>query len=80
MQNPNAAEATVTLTYMTGSGEIAGPTQTVPANSRYTFNVANDAPGQDSLSTKVTADMGVIAERSMYWNNRIGGHDSVGYK
>ncbi|MBU4441465.1 MAG: hypothetical protein KJ602_03280, partial [Actinobacteria bacterium] len=53
VQNPNDTEATVTLTYMTGSGEIAGPSETVPANSRKTFNVANHAPGQDSVSTKV---------------------------
>ena len=80
VQNPNANDATVTLTYMTPGGEIPGPTQTVPGNSRCTFNVANHAPGQDSVSTRVTADMGVIAERSMYWNNRQGGHDSIGYK
>jgi len=79
VQNPNATDATVTLTYMTPGGEIAGPTQTIDANSRYTFNVANHAPGQDSVSTKVTADTGVIAERAMYWNNRIGGHDSIGF-
>ena len=80
VQNPNDTAANVTLTYMTPSGEIAGPTQAIDPNSRYTFNVANSAPGQDSVSTKVTSDVGVIAERAMYWNNRIGGHDSVGYK
>ncbi|MBN1289676.1 MAG: hypothetical protein JXA49_08585, partial [Actinobacteria bacterium] len=31
-----------------------------------------------SVSTKVTADESIIAERAMYWGNRMGGHDSIG--
>lgn len=53
---------------------------TIPANSRQTFNVADTLPGADSVSTRVTCDKGVIAERAMYWGNRVGGHDSIGYR
>ncbi|MBN1288686.1 MAG: hypothetical protein JXA49_03510 [Actinobacteria bacterium] len=43
-----------------------------------TFNVADTVPGADSVSTTVESDIPVVAERAMYWNNRTGGHDSIG--
>jgi len=80
VQNPNPAPAKVTLSYMTASGKAGGPTVTIPANSRQTFNVADAVPGQWSVSTMVSADRPVVAERSVYWGNRKGGHDSVGVR
>jgi hypothetical protein len=41
-------------------------------------NVADAVPGNWSVSTSVASDVPVIAERAMYWNARMGGHDSVG--
>ena len=70
MQNPNPSPAEVSLTYMTVAGEVPGPGVTVPANSRMTFNVADTVPGQWSVSTMVTADRPVVAERSMYGDPR----------
>jgi hypothetical protein len=78
VQNPNAQAASVTLTYMTESGQVNGPTMNVPANSRQTFFVADTVPSDWSVSTKVTSNIPVIAERSMYGNNRTWGHDSIG--
>jgi hypothetical protein len=78
VQNPNSTPTKITLTYMTPGGSIAGPKVTLPANSRKTFFVADTVPNQWQVSTRVTADKPVIAERSMYGSNRTWGHDSVG--
>jgi Peptidase_C39 like family/Family of unknown function (DUF5719) len=77
VQNPGGSDAHVQLTYMTPSGPVAGPTATLPANSRKTFFVADRVPGQWSVSTKVASDVPVIAERAMYGPGRQWGHDSV---
>ncbi|MFH1151311.1 MAG: S8 family serine peptidase, partial [Actinomycetota bacterium] len=68
VQNPNSAEATVTLTYMTDEGPEEQAPFTMPANSRRTVRV-NDALPDKDFSTKVEADRGVIAERAMYWES-----------
>ncbi len=78
VQNPNEQPAEVKLEYMTASGQVDGPKLSLPAKSRQTFFVSDTAPNQWSVSTKVSADRPVIAERSMYGNGRTWGHDSVG--
>jgi subtilisin family serine protease len=77
IQNPNASEATCNVTYMI---EGAGPqtvTKKVPANSRKSFNMADDIGSKDA-SIKVESATPVIPERAMYRNNRREGHDSIG--
>jgi hypothetical protein len=77
IQNPNASWATCNVTYMI---EGAGPqtvTKQVPANSRKSFNMADDIGARDA-SIKVESDLPVIPERAMYRNNRREGHDSIG--
>jgi len=69
---------TARLTFLTTAGEIPGPSVTLGPKSRLSVSVADYAPNEWSVSTKITADNLVIAERSMYWNNRQGGHDSIG--
>ncbi len=66
VQNPNDSPATVTLTYMTPDGAQAGPVETLPANSRKSYNVALDVPDTWDVSTQVHADSPVVAERAMY--------------
>jgi serine protease len=78
IQNPNDASATAQLTFLTTAGEVSGPSVTLGPKSRQSINVAKYVPNEWSVSTKITADSLVIAERSMYWNNRQGGHDSIG--
>ncbi len=84
VQNPNSAAARVKLTYMTPSGKVGGPTVTLPANSRQTFFVADTVPNQWSVSTMVTSDNPVIAERAVYGSTASGtrtwGTDSIGVK
>jgi len=77
IQNPNGSEATCNVTYMI---EGEGPktfTKQVPANSRKSFNMADDIGSKDA-SIKVESSTPVIPERAMYRNNRREGHDSIG--
>jgi LEA14-like dessication related protein len=81
LQNPDKADATVTITYMLGTGENKTQKMTVKANSRSTVNV-NDFLGPDQdVSCKVTSDQGIVAERPIYFNYKNkwnGGHDVIG--
>ncbi|MFH1150469.1 MAG: DUF5719 family protein [Actinomycetota bacterium] len=77
IQNPNGKDANLLLTYMI---ENEGPRtfeKVVPANSRRSFNMAEDIGAKDA-SIKVESDLGVIPERAMYRDNRREGHGSVG--
>ena len=70
VQNPGDVDANITITYMTPKGPITGPIDVVPAHSRKTYNVADTVQGEWSVSTMVTADNPVIAERAVYGNSR----------
>ncbi len=77
IQNPNAQAASLQVTYMIeGEGPLTLD-KTVGANSRATFNMADDIGAADA-SIKVQSDVPVIPERAMYRNNRREGHDSIG--
>ena len=79
VQNPNPTEAKVTLTYMTPEGPVEQKPFTMEQHSRKTIRVNDQLPGKD-LSTMVSADKPIIAERAMYWDNGTGEacHDSIG--
>jgi hypothetical protein len=84
VQNPNDVPADVTLTFMTDQGELPGPTETLAPNSRHTWFVGNYVITYD-VSTRVTSDMPVVAERAEYFDyvntqgyHWQGGHDSIG--
>jgi hypothetical protein len=79
VQNPNAAPASVTLTYMTTDGPIVKGPVTVPAGSRLSIK-ANDQVKNTDTSIKVHGDRPIIAERAMYWDNGTGEacHDTIG--
>jgi P pilus assembly chaperone PapD len=81
LQNPGSADAHATITYYTTSGGAVTRHWTVPANSRLTVNVNDDAGAKQDISAKVTSDEPVIVERPMYfdYNGWTGGHDVVGY-
>jgi LEA14-like dessication related protein len=82
IQNPNTTPTNVNLTYMTGSGQVAGPSFTMPANSRHTVRVNDQLPTGTDVSTHVHGSAPIIAERAMYWGagTPLGEacHDSVG--
>jgi hypothetical protein len=68
VQNPTGTSADVRITYMTDLGKMDGPRINVPPGSRHSVNVADTVPGTWSVSTEVSSDQAVIAERSVYWN------------
>ena len=74
--NPNDTEANVTLTYMTESGPVPVH-EIVPANCRASYSMASDI-GTHDASIQVESDVPVIAERSMYRNDRREGSCSIG--
>ena len=79
IMNPNNKSAWVELIYMTDKEVIAGSRFDMPARSRKTINIASDRKFQGwSVSTMVRSDLPIVASRSMYWNNRQGGHYSLG--
>ncbi|MBU4179484.1 MAG: hypothetical protein KJ625_06020, partial [Actinobacteria bacterium] len=77
IQNPSNHTAVVNVTYMTPGGPVEKSPFSIPADSRYSINVADDLPGEE-MSFEVVANRRVIAERSMYWDGKRGGHDSIG--
>ena len=77
VQNPGDETANVTLMYMTKEGEVMGPNLSIDPKSRMSVNVA-DAVQTFDVSTKVTSDKPVVAERAVYYNNRQCATGSIG--
>jgi autotransporter-associated beta strand protein len=69
VSNPNNTPANVTFQYLLPGGDTVTVQKTIGANLRLTTNVqGEDARLHDTaVSTVVTSDVPVIAERSMYW-------------
>ncbi len=83
IQNPNDEAATVSATFMDQDGNTVIKTETIAANSRTTINVNSQMANKDVSTTVVsTNDVGIIAERAMYWDREgiswVGGHATVG--
>jgi hypothetical protein len=80
VQNPQDSPTDVSITYMTQSGQVAGPTFTMEPNSRKTIRVNDQFPAGTDVSTKVHGTQPIIAERAMYWDSGLGEacHDLVG--
>ncbi|HEY5493887.1 MAG TPA: hypothetical protein VIK15_04770 [Candidatus Anoxymicrobiaceae bacterium] len=76
--NPNDVPNDVVIQYMTPQGVEPGAPLTIPPWSRVTVNVNGEIPGSD-VSVQVIGSLKIVAERAMYWHNRGGGHDSIGY-
>ncbi len=77
IQNPNPKAVTAHVTYMIEGGAPVNKDKEIPANSRKTFNVADDVGNKDA-SIQVSCEEGIIPERAMYRNKRREGHDSIG--
>ncbi|MBN2169167.1 MAG: VCBS repeat-containing protein [Actinobacteria bacterium] len=78
IQNPTHPDANVHIDYMTPNGAVTGPSFAIKAGSRMTVYAGNTVEGESSLSSFVTSDIPVIAERSMYGNGRAWATDSIG--
>jgi len=81
LQNPGNTDAHVNITYYTTSGQSNSKPWTVPANTRLTVNVNDDAGANQDISAEVSSDQPIIVERPMYFDYQgwTGGHDVVGY-
>jgi len=77
IQNPNDQNSNCHITFMTESNRSLKFDVTIPAKTRRTYNMANFI-GQEDASTRVQSDVAVIAERTMYQNDREKGHCSIG--
>jgi len=81
VQNPNNSAVKVMVSYLLSNGTTSGSfITTVPANSRSTFNMGSQLPsGRASIAVScITPGKQILAERSMYGNNRGIGTDTVG--
>ena len=85
VQNPNPAPVTIDMRFQTGLGQVQGPIDTIPAESRRSYNV-NAWVNTFDVSTQVDSTAGglIICERAMYWSALPGldwilGHDSIGF-
>jgi hypothetical protein len=83
VQNPGTEDAQVTLTFQLPPGRDADPYSfTLPAGTRESIHLDELVGLEDTdISTKVGANVPVVAERAMYfiYDGRAGGHDSIGY-
>jgi hypothetical protein len=85
VQNPGLAPVNIQIFYQTGTGQVAGPTATLPGESRESFRV-NDNVQTFDVSTKVVV-VGpgyVICERAVYWTPegapfQVLGTNSIGW-
>ncbi len=84
LQNPGNQSAQAVITYMTPGGEVAGPpVPPLEPGTRQTYSVGDTVPDEWSVSTHVTSDVPIAAERAQYWHGADGGyreaaHDSIG--
>jgi hypothetical protein len=70
--NPATTDAHLTIKYLLDTGETVTRMKTVPAQGRLTLNIGQeDSPRlhHAAVSTPVTSDVNIVAERSMYWDS-----------
>jgi len=77
VQNPNDTMARVSITYMPEGWGPRTFVKQVPAHSRSSFSMGDDI-GEKSASIRIVSNVPVIAERSMYRNDRREGSCSTG--
>jgi hypothetical protein len=85
LANPNPIDVTVNLTYRTETGQVISRQRILPASSRLTLNLENEAPelASTAVSTRVeSTSFPIVSERAMYWGTTGAGwreaHDSFG--
>jgi hypothetical protein len=67
--NPNTTPANISMTFLTDAGQALTRPFTIAANGRLTVNIETVDPSlaNAAVSTTVSSDVPVIAERAMYW-------------
>ncbi|HEY5494638.1 MAG TPA: DUF5719 family protein [Candidatus Anoxymicrobiaceae bacterium] len=81
VENPNPQPVDVEVSYLTpsGTGDVVFGDR-VPAYSRRTYNMSDRIPqGRAAVLVRSkTAGGGIVVERSMYWNSRGAGTNTIG--
>ena len=87
LSNPQNEDAHVTLDYQLEDGSVVSVPKVVPAQRRLTVSVDQEDDARlhnAAVSTRVSSDVPIIAERSMYWGSAPDaspwseGHNSFG--
>ncbi len=81
IMNPAEAAADINIDYMLPDGSVVSRSYTVNPISRYTVHVDEEPGlGATDVSAHITSDVGVIAERAMYFDykEKQGGHVTSG--
>jgi autotransporter-associated beta strand protein len=85
LSNPQGTVAHVTLQYLLDTGDTITVPKTIAANARLTTSIEAEADPRlhnAAVSTVVTSDVPILAERSMYWLGAAKpwgeGHNSFG--
>ena len=79
VQNPGGDVAQVEFAFMERSGQVTELEFEVSPRSRFTLSLDEYLPASE-VSTRITADVPIICERAVYFNNRSGGTDSLGIR
>ena len=77
MLNPNDVPAIATATYMKEDGTTVTKKYLVPERSRVSIPVNQEVPGA-RVSTRIESDIPIVAERSTYFPDGYGSHNSMG--
>jgi hypothetical protein len=78
VENPYDLPVDVDVVFVTGQGEVQGPSETIPGKSRRTYNAGDYVTASD-VSTMITSTgAGVICERAFYANGRSWATSSPG--
>ncbi|MCC7107200.1 MAG: hypothetical protein IT307_18865 [Chloroflexi bacterium] len=75
--NPSSHDARLRIQVARKGGDVATREVDLGATTRLTLNLADMAPDA-AVSTVVTADRGVVVERTMYFNDGTGGTNTLG--
>ena len=76
--NPQDTTTAFQYYFLTDKGFIMGSTHELFARTRQTINIADFVPDTWSVSTVIKANEELVVSRSMFWNNRVAGHCSLG--
>lgn len=79
--NPGQADANVTITYYPETGQPIVKAHQMPASTRSTILVNEDAGAGQAISARVSSDQPLIVERPMYYSfaGLPGGHCVMGF-
>lgn len=77
VQNPGDSEVGITTELQTENGAVPGPMDTIPPQSRRSYNLA-DYIITYNVSTCIKSDGGVVCERAMYSPARDWAHSNAG--